>query len=76
MNQTDLKHKLSAPFDFNEWKNILAQMFPKIDYLAKETSVDNNLVKNGGQIGVIHLNDGRSLGLFKFEVADNIMFLN
>ena len=22
MNQTDLKHKLSAPFDFNEWKNI------------------------------------------------------
>ena len=21
MNQTDLKHKLSAPFDFNEWKN-------------------------------------------------------
>lgn len=72
MNQTDLKHKLSAPFDFNEWKNILAQMFPKIDYLAKETSVDNNLVKNGGQIGVIHLNDGRSLGLFKFEVADNI----
>lgn len=55
MNQTDLKHKLSAPFDFNEWKNILAQMFPKIDYLAKETSVDNNLVKNGGQIGVIHL---------------------
>ena len=65
MNQTDLKHKLSAPFDFNEWKNILAQMFPKIDYLAKETSVDNNLVKNGGQIGVIHLNDGRSLGLFR-----------
>ena len=63
MNQTDLKHKLSAPFD---------QMVPKIDYLAKETSVDNNLVKNGGQIGVIHLNDGRSLGLFKFEVADNI----
>lgn len=36
-------------------ENILAQMFPKIDYLAKETSVDNNLVKNGGQIGVIHL---------------------
>lgn len=72
MNQTDLRHKLSAPFDFNEWKNILAQMFPKIDYLAKATSVDASLVKNGGQIGVIHLNDGRSLGLFKFEVADNI----
>ena len=72
MNQTDLKHKLSAPFDFDEWKNILAQMFPKIDYLAKETTIDNDLVKIGGQVGTIRLDDGRSLGLFKFEVADNI----
>ena len=73
MNQTDLKHKLSAPFDFNEWKNILAQMFPKIDYLAKVTIIDSDLVKSGGQVGTIRLDDGRSLGLFKFEVADNIV---
>ena len=73
MNQTDLKHKLSAPFDLNEWKNILAQMFPKIDYLAKETSIDSDLIKNGGQVGTIRLDDGRSLGLFKFEVADSII---
>lgn len=39
MNQTDLKYKLSAPFNFNEWKNIFTQMFPKVDYLAKETSI-------------------------------------
>ena len=65
MNQTDLKHKLSAPFDFNEWKNILAQMFPKIDYLAKVTIIDSDLVKSGGQVGTIRLDDGRSLGLFK-----------
>jgi hypothetical protein len=71
MNQTDLKHKLSAPFDFNEWKNILAQMFPKVDYLTKETIIDSDLVKSGGQVGTIRLDDGRSLGLFKFEVADN-----
>lgn len=73
MNQTELKHKLFAPFDFNEWKNILAQMFPKVDYLAKETLIDSDLVKNGGQVGTIRLDDGKSLGLFKFEVADNIV---
>lgn len=73
MNQTDLKYKLSAPFDFNEWKNIFAQMFPKVDYLAKETSIDSDLIKNGGQVGTIRLDDGRSLGLFKFEVADSII---
>ena len=73
MNQTDLKHKLSAPFNFNEWKIILSQMFPKIDYLAKETSIDSNLIKNGGQVGTIRLDDGCSLGLFKFEVVDSIV---
>lgn len=73
MNQTDLKHKLSAPFDFNEWKDILAEMFPKIDYLVKGTAIASDLIKSGGQVGTIRLNDGRSLGLFKFEVADNIV---
>ena len=73
MNQTDLKHKLSAPFNFNEWKIILAQMFPKVDYLAKETTNNSDLIKSGGQIGTIRLDDGRSLGLFRFEVADSIV---
>lgn len=73
MNQTDLKHKLSAPFDFNEWKNILSQMFPKIEYLVKVTTINSDLVKSGGQVGTIRLDDGRSLGLFKFEVADSIV---
>lgn len=33
---------------------------------------DADLVKNGGQVGMSRLYDGRSLGSFKFEVADNI----
>ena len=73
MNLTELKHKLSAPFDFNEWKNILAQIFPNVDYLAKETIIGSDLVKSGGQVGTIRLDDGKSLGLFKFEVANNIV---
>lgn len=32
---------------------------------------DADLVKNSGQVGMNRLYDGRSLGSFKFEVADN-----
>ena len=73
ISQSELKQLLSARFDFEVWKPILDQMFLKIDYLAKEIQIDASLVKSGGQIGTIRLDDGRSLGLFKFEVADNII---
>ena len=72
MNQQELKQILSSKFDFEVWKTILESMFLKIDYLSKPIQIDADLVKNGGQVGVIRLDDGRSLGLFKFEVADNI----
>lgn len=73
ISQSELKQLLSSKFDFDVWKPILEQMFLKIDYLTKEIQIDASLVKSGGQIGTIRLDDGRSLGLFKFEVADNII---
>ncbi len=73
ISQSELKQKLSSKFDFEEWKVILDSMFLKIEYLTKEIQIDASLVKSGGQIGTIRLDDGRSLGLFKFEVADNII---
>ena len=73
ISQSELKQLLSARFDFEVWKPILDQMFLKIDYLTKEIQIDASLVKSGGQIGTIRLDDGRSLGLFKFEVADRII---
>lgn len=73
INQSELKQLLSSKFNFEEWKPILDSMFLKIDYLTKEIQIDASLVKSGGQIGTIRLDDGRSLGLFKFEVADNII---
>lgn len=74
ISQSELKQLLSSKFDFEEWKPLLGDMFnQKIDYLTKEIQIDASLVKNGGQIGSIRLDDGRSLGLFKFEVADNII---
>ncbi len=72
MNQQELKQILSSKFDFEKWKDLLGMMFSKIDYLSKPIQIDADLVKNGGQVGTIRLDDGRSLGLFKFEVADNI----
>lgn len=72
MNQSELKQKLSSKFDFEVWRHLLESMFLKIDYLSKPIQIDADLVKNGGQVGVIRLDDGRSLGLFEFEVADNI----
>lgn len=73
MNRQELKQILSYRFDFEKWKELLGQMFPKVEYLSKPIELDANLVKNGGQVGTIRLNDGRALGLFKFEVADNII---
>ena len=73
MTQQELKHILSSKFDFGNWKDLLGMMFLKIDYLSKPIQIDANLVKSGGQVGVIRLDDGRSLGLFKFEVADSII---
>lgn len=72
MNQQELKQILSSKFDFEKWKDLLGMMFSKIDYLLKPIQIDADLVKNGGQVGVIRLDDGRSLGLFIFEVADYI----
>ena len=73
MNQQELKQLLSSKFDFEKWKKLLGMMFLKIDYLSKPIQIDASLVKSGGQIGVIRLDDGRSLGLFKFEVVDSII---
>ena len=72
MNQQELKHILSSKFDFEKWKDLLGTMFLKIDYLTKPIQIEAALVKSGGQVGMIRLDDGRFLGLFKFEVADNI----
>lgn len=73
MTRRDLKQILSSKFEFEKWKELLGLMFPRVDFLTKAISVDTGLAKAGGQVGTIRLDDGRSLGLFLFEVADNII---
>lgn len=72
MTYTELKHKLSAKFDFEDWKSILIEMFPQVDFFTRISPVTHNLVKDGGQVGSIRLDDGRSLAIFKFEVVDSV----
>ena len=49
MNQTDLKHKLSAPFNFNEWKIILSQMAEDPKMANKPEQVKSKIAD--GKIG-------------------------
>lgn len=72
MNQTELKHILSAKFDFDVWKELLNTLFPKVELFNKEVEVDASLIKQGGHVGNVRLDDGRSLAIFKFEVADSV----
>lgn len=72
MNQTELKHILSTKFDFDVWKELLNTLFPKVELFNKEVQVDASLIKEGGHVGNARLDDGHSLAIFKFEVADSV----
>ena len=64
MTSKELQNKLSARFDFDEWKSILTEMFPKVELFTRVNQVSHNLIKDGGQAGMIRLDDGRSLAIY------------
>lgn len=73
MTAKELQNKLSARFDFDEWKGILTEMFPKVEFFTHVNPVSHDLVKDGGQTGIIRLDDKRSLAIYTFEVNDNVL---
>ena len=73
MTSKELQNKLSVKFDFDEWKGILTEMFPKVEFFTHVNQVPHNLIKDGGQVGLIRLDDGRSLAIYTFEVNDNVL---
>lgn len=73
MTAKELQNKLSARFDFDEWKGILIEMFPKVEFFTSVNQVSHELIKDGGQVGMIRLDDGRSLAIYIFEVKDNVL---
>lgn len=72
MNQAYLKNILSAKFDFNIWKDLLEKIFPKVEIFTSIAKITDSHVKDGGHVGNIRLDDGRSLAIFRFEVTDNV----
>lgn len=72
MNRQELKQILSSRFDFEQWRTLLLQMFKHVEFFTRPVPIDAELIKSGGQQGIIHLNDKRDLALFVFEVADNV----
>ena len=73
MNQAYLKKILSAKFDFDIWKDLLEKIFPKVEIFTSVAKIADSHVKDGGHVGNIRLDDGRSLAIFNFEVADNVL---
>ena len=72
MNQAYLKNILSAKFDFDIWKDLLEKIFPKVEIFTSVAKIADSHVKDGGHVGNIRLDDGRSLAIFRFEVTDNV----
>ena len=72
MNQAYLKNILSAKFDFDIWKDLLEKIFPKVEVFTSVVKIADSHVKDGGHVGNIRLDDGRSLAIFRFEVTDNV----
>lgn len=73
MTSVELRNKLSAKFDFEQWIGILREMFPKVEIFSHINQVSHTLVKSGGQVGSIRLDDGRSLAIYTFEVSDKVL---
>ena len=73
MTSKDLQNKLSTRFNFDEWKDILTEMFPKVEFFTSVNQISHNLIKDGGQAGMIRLDDGCSLAIYTFEVNDNVL---
>ena len=73
MDKATLKYILSAKFNFNQWIDVLREMFPVVDLFSQEHPVSHSLIKSGGQVGTIRLDDGRSLAIYTFEVNDNVL---
>ena len=73
MTSKDLQNKLSARFDFEQWKSVLTEMFPNVEFFTRINQISHDLVKSGGQVGTIRLDDGRSLAIYTFEVSDNVL---
>ena len=73
MNQAYLKNILSAKFDFDIWKDLLEKIFPKVEIFTSIAKITDSHVKDGGHVGNIRLDDGRSLAIFDLEVTDNVL---
>lgn len=75
MRERDLKQILQKDYNFNEnWKSILNLLFGKIDYFSTPSNPFDEVkkVKSGKQIGIVKLDDKKSLAIYEVEVDDSI----
>ena len=75
MTQPELKQFLQRPLSRAEWLPLLRSLFKRVDIFATPQQLfqDQQLVKSGGQFGMVTLEDGKSIALFEVEVEDSVV---
>ena len=76
MTKIDFIHKLRSSFEFSIWKKLFDEIFApsSVQYFAQEVPVDTTLIKQGGQIGTIRLDDGRSLAILNLKSQTTLIY--
>jgi hypothetical protein len=74
MTEKELKQLLHQQFEVENWKILLPTLFRKVEFFTANHAVFQEVekVNSGGQVGIIHLDDGKSLAIFVVEVHDSI----
>ncbi|MDA3925510.1 MAG: Eco57I restriction-modification methylase domain-containing protein [Kiritimatiellae bacterium] len=74
MTHTELQTKLSQPYDPAQWKDIVDEIFPNVQYWAKERELPHcaENVERFVEKGTIRLKDGKNLALFEVKVDNTV----
>jgi len=65
---------LHSKYDRKGWQDLLRHLFKQVDIFAAPHGLfdDNKLVRQGGQFGLVQLDDRKNLALFEVEVQDSV----
>jgi type I restriction-modification system DNA methylase subunit len=74
MNRDELKQLLTHPYNRDEWRAIISDIFLHSSFHAvpQDIPCDKEIIESFQQIGDVRLNDGKNLALFEIHVSDRV----
>jgi adenine-specific DNA-methyltransferase len=74
MDKKELQELLSQSYKQENWKKIVSFVFPNVSILStpKEFPINNDKIKTFRQLGIVRLNDGKSIALFELFLSDTV----